>query len=248
MPYLMGDFQISGRLMRYSAFIPRFYNLCRSYGFEEGKIMPSRAFCSDESQGFPIVLIAKQFGTFPFNHGRVGGMVSTDRHGAHAHHGKDLAIIQASHVGYDPQTKRFGTYRRLQTEGKQRTSACGKIHAVLDWYRREYAFAQENVNFSRIDGEEMVIIDNQLLDLEREAGLFLNLEHIIAMKPGDRPKPAYVFSTAKAFRVHDDFKTRLPASVWQQDRREPIGVRLTADLFYFRHAMTSHHRKGNCFP
>ena len=78
--------------------------------------MPSRAFCSDESQGYPIILIAKHFGTFPFNHGLVGGIVATDRHGPHAHHGKDLVIIQASHVGYDPESGRFGVYRRLQTE------------------------------------------------------------------------------------------------------------------------------------
>lgn len=90
MPHLMGDFQISDRLMRYSDFIPRFYNLCRSYGFTAGKIMPSRAFCSDESQGFPIILITKHFGTFSSNHGRVGGIVATGRHGLHAHHvGRD---------------------------------------------------------------------------------------------------------------------------------------------------------------
>ena len=57
--------------------------------------MPSRAFCSDESQGYPIILITKHFGTFPFNHGLVGGIVATDRHAPHSHHGKDLVIIQA---------------------------------------------------------------------------------------------------------------------------------------------------------
>lgn len=65
MPYLMGDFKIKDWMMRYSNFVPRFYNLCTSYGFQPGRIMPSRAFCSDESQGFPIILIAKHFGTFP---------------------------------------------------------------------------------------------------------------------------------------------------------------------------------------
>lgn len=99
MPYLMGDFKIKERMMRYSNFVPRFYNLCKSYGFQPGRIMPSRAFCSDESQGFPIILIAKHFGTFPFNHGRVGGIVATDRHGPHA-----------DHVGYDPESNSFGTY------------------------------------------------------------------------------------------------------------------------------------------
>jgi len=76
--------------MRYSEFAPRVYNLAKSLGFTPGKMMPSRAFCSDESQGYPIIQIAKQFGTFPFNHGRVGGMIALDRHGPHAHHGMDL--------------------------------------------------------------------------------------------------------------------------------------------------------------
>jgi hypothetical protein len=69
--------------------------------------MPSRAFCSDESQGVPIILITRHFGTFPFNHGQVGGVIATDRHGPHAEHGKDMVVIQVSHVGYDPETKTF---------------------------------------------------------------------------------------------------------------------------------------------
>ena len=74
MPYSMGDYHITGHMMRYSAFVPRLYNLCKSQGFEPGRIMPSRAFCSDENQGYPIILMAKHFGIFPFDHGRVGGL------------------------------------------------------------------------------------------------------------------------------------------------------------------------------
>lgn len=46
----------------------------------------------------------------------VAVIVATDRHAPHAHHGKDLVIIQASHVGYDPKKGRFGVYRRLQAD------------------------------------------------------------------------------------------------------------------------------------
>ena len=77
----VGGFQMQGMMMRYNLFMPRLYNWCLSLGFKPGKIMPSRAFCSDESQGYPIIIIAKHFGTFPFNHRRVGGIVATDRHG-----------------------------------------------------------------------------------------------------------------------------------------------------------------------
>ena len=66
------SFRIDG-MMRCSLFVPRLYNLCLSLGFDPGTIMPSRAFCADESQGFPIILIPKHFGAFPFAHGRAGG-------------------------------------------------------------------------------------------------------------------------------------------------------------------------------
>jgi len=46
---LLGTYNMATVSMRYSHFAPRVYNLCRSLGFESGKIMPSRAFCSDES-------------------------------------------------------------------------------------------------------------------------------------------------------------------------------------------------------
>jgi hypothetical protein len=234
MQYLMGDFRISGKMMRYSLFVPRFYNFCKSYGFTAGRIMPSRAFCSDENQGYPIILITQHFGTFPFNHGRVGGIVSTQRHGPHAHHGKDLALIQASHVGYDPETGAFGAYRRLQIDQMPHTASCGKIGGVMDWYLREFAFARENVSFARMDGEKVVVIDNMLLDTGREEGLLLSLDRLIDLGAEGRPKPRRVLSTSKAFRVHPDFEAELPASVWQPDEQTPIGERLTADLFRYQ--------------
>ena len=74
---LIGHFRIQGMAMRYSIFVPRLYNYCKSLGLEAGKIMPARAFCADENQGYPIILIAKHFGAFPFNHGRAGGVMAT---------------------------------------------------------------------------------------------------------------------------------------------------------------------------
>ena len=84
------NLRIGAYAMRYSLFVPRLYNHCRSLGFERSRMMPSRAFCSDESQGYPVMLIAQHFGTFPFDHGRVGGKVAINRHGPYAHHGEDL--------------------------------------------------------------------------------------------------------------------------------------------------------------
>jgi hypothetical protein len=61
---VLKDFKLDGMMMRYSNFMPRLYNYCLSLGMEPGKIMPSRAFCSDESQGFPIILIASNSAPF----------------------------------------------------------------------------------------------------------------------------------------------------------------------------------------
>jgi len=197
--------------------------------------MPSRAFCSDENQGFPIILIAKHFSAFPFNHGRVGGIVAAGRHGPHAHHGKDLVIIQASHVGYEEDSKQFGVYRRLQMEGTHLSHSCGKICGVLDWYLKEYKFAQNNVLLSEISGQKMVIIDNQLIDPGREAGLFLNLDQIIATNNDKRPGPGtHVFSTSKSFHAHPDLIARMPASLWLEGQKVPLGKLLTPDLFHFK--------------
>ncbi len=236
----MIDFQFSGNMMRYSKFVPQLYNLCKSYGFEPGCIMPSRAFCSDENQGFPIILITKHFGAFPFNHGLVGGIVATDRHGPYAHHGKDLVIIQASHVGYDTETEKFGIYRRLKTAPSTDTSSCGKIDAVLKWYHQEYEFAKKNISFTLFDGQKVVIIDNQFLDNSREQGLFLALENIIDMDKASQPKPIRILSTSKMFPIHPSFEARLPQTLWKSIARVPIERYLTSELFYFqRHISTT---------
>ncbi len=235
MPYSISSFHIDGMMMRFSAFIPRFYNLCKSFGFRPGQMMPSRAFCSDESQGFPVILIAKHFGTFPFNHGRVGGIVSTGRNGPHSHHGRDLVIIQASHVGYDPDSKEFGKYRRLQTDQHEHTASCGKIAHVLEWYQQEYDFAQNSIFLSRLDGEAVLIIDNYLSRQDRTEGLLLNLDKLLAPEHLTGAEPLHMYSTAKAYRPAPALVERFSEDLWQPGRDSPIGDRLSADLFSFRH-------------
>jgi hypothetical protein len=230
----LGEFNIDQLAMRYSGFVPRLYNWCRSLGFARDKIMPSRAFCSDESQGYPIIMLAKHFGTFPFDHGQVGGIVATDRHGPYAQHGKDLVIIHASHVGYDPGTSTFGTYRRLQTEGNKSTADCGKISAVLSWYQAEYDFAKQNIYLSRDAGNYLVTIDNQLLRDDRPSGLFLNLDKILK-RGGDGDFHALrSLSTAKSFHLADTLLARLSDFPWSPGKGTPIGGNLSLDLFYFR--------------
>jgi hypothetical protein len=225
------NFQIGDRAMRYSHFVPRLYNYCLTLGFHRDRMMPSRAFCSDESQGYPIMLIAQHFGTFPFDHGLVGGRVATDRHGPYAHHGEDLVIIQASHVGYDADTRRFGLYQRLRTADREFGHNCGKLCAALHWYQQEYRHACDHVLCGRFEGAPAVFIDNQYLDEQRSEGLFLHLERIINRSAG----PLKLLSTSRLFAAAPDLVARLSTENWC-DVPEPIGDRLADDLFFFRHA------------
>ena len=229
---MIDNLRIADCAMRYSQFVPRLYNYCRSLGFERDRMMPSRAFCSDESQGYPVILIAQHFGTFPFDHGRVGGKVAINRHGPYAHHGEDLVIIQASHVGYDADAKRFGVYRRERTVGRGFGDNCGKLCAVLHWYQHEYRYACEHVLCGTLDGEPVVVIDNLFLDGKRSEGLFLSFEGII-----DRmDEPLRALSTSKIFRAAPSLVARV-SDMWGE-KPGAIGPRLSPDMFLFRRTPT----------
>ena len=225
--YNSHSFRIDDVAMRYSSFVPRLFNFCLSLGMQPDGIMPSRAFCSDENQGYPIILIAKHFGTFPFNHGRVGGIVATDRHGPHALHGKDAVIIQASHVGYDPDTREFGIYRRLQTKDHEMSSDCSAICDVLQWYRDEYDFARQQIFLDRDGDSYTVVIDNQLLRQDRDEGVLLNLEQMTSSNTVVRS-----YSTAKSFMASDLLVSRI-GNTWPE-KKTAIGQHLFPDMFRFR--------------
>ena len=231
---LIRDYRISDRVMRYSLFAPRLYNYCKSLGYEPGKIMPSRAFCSDESQGYPIIMLNKHFGTFPFNHGRVGGIVATGRHGPYASHGKDLVIVQASHVGYDPLGKQFGTYRRLHTENLDSSANCGKIDSVLQWYLTEYEFARRHIYLERHEGEPAVTIDNHLLQDFRSEGVFVVLEKIAEPDPGGGHTPLRARVTGESYRASHRLRKALGDAAWPAEGAVEIGDGLLPDMFCFK--------------
>ena len=229
-----GGFSIDGMMMRYNIFVPRLYNLCKSLGMEAGKILPSRAFCSDENQGYPIIMIAKHFGTFPFNHGRVGGVIATDRHGPHAEHGENLVIIQASHVGYDPDSKKFGAYKRLQTEDHEMSDTCGKIYGIIDWYQSEYDFATKNILLEKVNGAVLIHIDNHLLREDLDEGLSLYLHKLIKEETEGHLIPIAIFSTTKTFMA-SDFVANDIANDLSEGQKVPIGKNLSPDMFYYKH-------------
>ncbi len=231
------SFRIDNVAMRYSDFVPRLFNYCLSLGMKANSIMPSRAFCSDENQGYPIILLAKHFGTFPFNHGRVGGIVAADRHGPHAHHGKDVVLVQASHVGYDPDTGEFGVYRRLQTEEHEFSTDCGAICGALQWYKEEYDFACQQISLDNINNKKVIIIDNQLLRQDREEGVFVNIEQMT-----NSNKVIHEYSTAKAFSASEELIKRI-GQTWTDkgwpDKKTSIGSHLYPELFYFKRKIDS---------
>jgi len=228
------DFSFKDTTFPYHDFVPRLYNFCRSLDFEPGKILPSRAFCSDENQGYPNLLIAKHFGSFPFNHGMVGGIVDTGRHGPHSEHGKDLVIIHASHVGYDPENGSFGNYHRRHTEHFETTASCGKIDIVIEWYLTQYAFAKENIFLHREDNEFLVSIDNEILNENKSEGLFLHLDRILEAEyqGGFRPRRAY--STSKCYAAPSKLRQLLGETAWPEKGRKPIGEKLLPQLFGFK--------------
>lgn len=230
----VGGFEIQGMMMPYNTFMPRLYNWCKSLGFQAGKIMPSRAFCSDESQGYPVIMIAKHFGTFPFSHGRVGGIVATRRHGPHADHGEDMMIIQASHVGYDPQTSTFGAYRRLHTHDQHCSPNCGRVHHILKWYRDEYQFAQQNILLHNQQGEPCVIIDNHLLRGDAENSLILHLNRVLQCDHEGQHIPLKMLSTSKVYKAADSLVASIGIDQFRQPKPTSIGQHLTHELFYFR--------------
>ena len=234
---ILGDFQIENHSIAYHKFMAQFYNFCIKQGMEPGKIVPFRAFCSDESQGLPIILMSKHFGAFPFDHGLVGGIMAHGRHAPHSHHGKDLVIIQASHVGYEPRSQRFGRYRRLQTEDQHFSSNCGKIHATLEWYLNEYTFAQENTLLQKVDDQYRITIDKQLVKQDYEEGLFLNLERLVQTDKdsGEILKPVKILSTSHIYNVSDELIEFLKEEEykWPEDKARPIDNHLQPTLFHF---------------
>jgi len=236
----IAPFKIDGLAIPYPEFVARLYNLCMELGFRKGLIMPSRAFCSDENQGLPIILLTKHFGTFPFNHGRVGGIVAVDRHGPHSQHGEDLMILQASHVGYDPGSGVYGIYNRPQMEDHCLSDSCGKLIHVITPYLEQYLFARERIFLHKdADGHCLITVKNSFIDFVShpvEQGLVIRLNNIVEGDSTGTIRPCTSACTTQTYKVSETFKRRLEDKkyIWISGEGQSIGDLLTADLFFFR--------------
>ncbi len=236
----VAPFKIDGLAIPYPEFVARLYNLCMELGFRKGFIMPSRAFCSDENQGLPIILLTKHFGTFPFNHGRVGGIVAVDRHGPHSHHGEDLMILQASHVGYDPESGVYGTYSRPQMEDHCLSDSCGKLIHVIRPYLEQYRFARDRIFlYKDAGGHHLITVKNSFIDFASHPvsqGLVLRLNNIVQEDDKGIIRPHTSACTTQTYLVSENFKKRLEDQgyIWSSGQGQSIGDFLEADLFFFR--------------
>lgn len=236
----LAPFRIDNRAISYAEFAPKLYNLCMTLGFRKGLIMPSRAFCSDENQGWPIIFLTKHFGTFPFNHGRVGGIVAIDRHGPHAHHGEDSVLVQASHVGYDPHNESYGTCTRPKMAGTCISPSCGKITHVITPYLEQYQFAKERIFLHRDEkGTYLITVKNSFIDFESHPvkdGLVVLLENMVKSSENGKIIPVSAISTSQTYELSEEFRKRIDATgyIWKSGEGESIGNYLSEDLFYFR--------------
>jgi hypothetical protein len=225
----------------YSSFVARLYNWCKSLGFEMEHIIPSQIFCSDESQGYPTILITKHFGIFPFNHGYINGIMAAERHKSHAHRDKDLLIVQASHVGYEPDQQRFGLYRRIQTEQEVCSPNCGKIHAVLKWYLSEYEYACNNIFIDMYEDHCHLILSNQYLSSPKKPSLVLLLDKMLKLQPDGDIVPLSNQVVPNTFLASNEFFTHIQDFFSIEEGIVPIGAALLADYFIYQ---SNHSNEG----
>mmetsp|Transcript_29789 Transcript_29789/g.64924 ORF Transcript_29789/g.64924 Transcript_29789/m.64924 type:complete len:517 (-) Transcript_29789:195-1745(-) len=209
-----GSVRVSDTGMPYAQFMPRFYNWCISLGMTCGQIVPSIGFCADENQGYPTALILKHFGTWPFNHGYIGGILALDRHGPHAAHGEDMVIFVAPHVGYNTDTQTFGTYRRIQvaTQDEQISTCCGKIAGVLAAYREQYNKTPDRIKVC-VRGEKVLVSLSDSISRDATDGHYICLVYDQLLAPGAIENPLYLESTSKVYQASEGFSADIREAI-----------------------------------
>lgn len=228
----------SNSRLEYSDFAPQLYNLVISeFGFRQNETIVSRAFCSDENQGGATLHLSKNFGVYPFNHGRVGATVALDRNGPFSHHGKDLVIVGASHVGFDEEKHIFGIYRRPHC-GRE-TFDCGMIVGTISDYLDEYDVAKKTIKLVKEGKNYFVIIKTQLIhNLNHREDPYENGEPPRLLLKMSRIvkniEPVEGIISGQKFLAADSFVEKIGKSRWSKGKGSPIGDALTAELFGFK--------------
>mmetsp|Transcript_48148 Transcript_48148/g.104847 ORF Transcript_48148/g.104847 Transcript_48148/m.104847 type:complete len:503 (-) Transcript_48148:65-1573(-) len=201
-----GPIKVTDTAISYAEFLPRLYNWCKSLGMTPGRIVPSIGFCADENQGYATTLILKHFGTWPFNHGYIGGILALDRHGPHAAHGEDMVIFVAPHVGYDPDLLTFGSYRRnvISNPGAQISTCCGKVAGVLAPYREQYEKTLGRIRV-KVQGETVLVSLSDSISLDMSDGHYIVLNYDKLLESGSLENPVAKQSTGKVYKASGRF-------------------------------------------
>lgn len=124
--------------------------------------------------------------------------------------------MHAPHVGYDPDSKKFGIYRRQQVQDAdhQFSTCCGAVDGNLARYRAEYTETLGQISV-RIEGDSVLcLFENQIL---REAnadneGLFLNFDRLLE---NGLAEPYEIRSNSQVFVASETFGAAARARLQQ---------------------------------
>ncbi len=230
-PPAIFNVDIHAYAMDYASFIPRLYNLCQSFDLKARRIRLASAFCMDEDQSYSQLLLAKHFGSFPVDLSFIDGTLDCEAFNEFSAHAGDMVIIQASHIGYNPLKSAFCTSPDPASDVVGGEISCHSLCTAIEWCQQEYNFARQQIQLERSKDNTMIVIDNGLLNDDRQHGLFLNLENLVAREEGGEENELIeTRSTAKVFKA----SRRLANQMIQRQTVAPIGQLLSPDDFYFR--------------
>jgi hypothetical protein len=111
---------------------------------------------------------------------------------------------------------------------------------VVDWYLQEYNFACQNIFLNKKKNQFLITIDNQILNSEKQEGLFLNMDRMVELDKNGKPCPKEVHSISRTFIASDELKNILGKTAWKDSEMVPMGNMLKPELFSFRR-----HIEGN---
>ncbi len=151
-----------------------------------------------------------------------------------------MAILQASHVGYDQDSGVYGQYKRPQMMDHCLSDSCGKLIHVIRPYLEQYLFAQDRI-FLHKDGSGncLITVKNSFIDFGSHPvtqGLVLRLSNIVDQDNMGVIRPFKSTSTTQTYVVSDTFRQRLEEIdyEWYSGAGRSLGKLLSADLFFFR--------------
>ncbi|MFC1690800.1 hypothetical protein ACFL0W_01350 [Nanoarchaeota archaeon] len=254
-PSILVDTKIDYRVL-----IPRLRNLVLGhYEFDSKKTLPCRSFCSDETQMVIADLLSSYFGARPFNFGRVGALLALDRSPAAAHHGKNLVIVSAAHVGYDPNAsnsaEQYGRIFRPQMDcsvddDHSHSSCCGKIVGTITPFKESYdRTSQDKLHLIKkeVGGTEkycIVINNSRLAPFNDDKILELHLEKLLKFK-NDSPVEIDREANSIIYEANPGFVEDIGEENFLADKPTPIGKNLTGKYFDFRREVIKENEDGS---